>query len=213
MFCIALPARVVVRMQTQEFECHIRPRTYLRAYFEKRSVSENETLHNHNTVQDLLYIKKLKNFDMVMAKVVMIRHGMSLFGPWAKQKEVHGYIVEVVGCGRGRKLKVKWDECDGVFILAPRALQLDDTASLEDSDEDTHSDTDAGSDTESEDNLGVPEPAEEVESDLLKRMEQIGRSSLMESLLTTSKVLRVCSSLSGTLKILMDTKIHMTIFV
>ena len=34
MFCIALPARVVVRMQTQEFECHIRPRTYLHAYFE-----------------------------------------------------------------------------------------------------------------------------------------------------------------------------------
>ena len=52
--------------------------------------------------------------------------------------------------------------------MAPRALQLDDTASLEDSDEDTHSDTDAGSVSESEDNLGVPEPAEEVESDLLK---------------------------------------------
>ena len=30
LFCIALPARVIVRMQTQEFECHIRPRTYLR---------------------------------------------------------------------------------------------------------------------------------------------------------------------------------------
>ena len=58
---------------------------------------------------------------------------------------------------RGRKLKVKWDEFEGVFILVPRALQLDDT---------THSDTDTGSD--SEDNLGVPEPAEEVESVLLK---------------------------------------------
>eukprot|EP00731_Ephydatia_muelleri_P015330 Em0008g1050a len=100
--------------------------------------------------------------------VLGARRAGSVFGPWAKQKEVHGYIVEVVGCGRGRKLKVKWDECDGVFILAPRALQLDDTASLEDSDEDTHSDTDAESDSESEDNLGVPEPAEEVESDLLK---------------------------------------------
>ena len=42
-----------------------------------QSVSEIETLHNNNTVQDLLYIKKLKKFDMVMAKVVMIRHGMS----------------------------------------------------------------------------------------------------------------------------------------
>ena len=43
-----------------------------------QSVSENETLHNNNTVQDLLYIKKLKKFDMVMANVVLIRHGMSL---------------------------------------------------------------------------------------------------------------------------------------
>ena len=43
-----------------------------------QSVSENETLHNNNTVQDLLYIEKLKQFDMVMAKVVLIRHGMSL---------------------------------------------------------------------------------------------------------------------------------------
>ena len=49
--------------------------------------------------------------------------------------------------------------------MAPRALQLDATVSLEDSNEDIHSDTDAGSDSESEDNLRVPE---EVESDLLK---------------------------------------------
>ena len=42
-----------------------------------RRVSENETLHNNNTVRDLLYIRKLKKFDMVMAKVVLIRHGMS----------------------------------------------------------------------------------------------------------------------------------------
>ena len=40
------------------------------------------------------------------------RQAGSVFGSWAKQKEVHGSIVEVVGCGRGRKLKVKWDECD-----------------------------------------------------------------------------------------------------
>ena len=42
-----------------------------------RSVLESETLHNNNTVQDLLYIKNFKKFDMVMAKVVLIRHGMS----------------------------------------------------------------------------------------------------------------------------------------
>eukprot|EP00731_Ephydatia_muelleri_P026772 Em0018g872a len=71
----------------------------------------------------------------------------SMFGPWAKQKDVQGSIVEVVGRSRGRKLK------------------LDATVSLEDSNEDIHSDTDAGSDSESEDNLRVPE---EVESDLLK---------------------------------------------
>ena len=88
----------------------------------------------------------------------------SVFGPWAKQKEVHGSIEEVVGHARGRKLKVKWDECDIVFYSAPRALQLDDMVYLEDSNEDTHSDADAGSDSELEDNLHVPE---EVESDIL----------------------------------------------
>ena len=51
-------------------------------------------------------------------------------GPWAKQKEVHKSIEEVVGRARGRKLKVKWDECDSVFYLAPRALQLDDMVYL-----------------------------------------------------------------------------------
>ena len=38
------------------------------------------------------------------------RQAGSVCGPWAKQKEVHGYIVKVVGCGRGRKLKAKWDD-------------------------------------------------------------------------------------------------------
>ena len=33
-----------------------------------QSVSESETLHNNNTVHDLLCILKLKKFDMVLAK-------------------------------------------------------------------------------------------------------------------------------------------------
>ena len=37
-------------------------------------------------------------------------------------------LVEVVGTGRQRKFKIKWDECDDEKILSPRVLELEAVA-------------------------------------------------------------------------------------
>ena len=69
----------------------------------------------------------LKVGDRVKAQATCIfgcRRVGDIFGPWASRSEVHGTVVEVLGTGRTRKLRVKWDECNDVSVLSPRALQL-----------------------------------------------------------------------------------------
>ena len=69
----------------------------------------------------------LKVEDRVKAKATSIfgcRRVGDIFGPWASRSDVHGTVVEVLGTGRTRKIRVKWDESDGVSVLSPQALQL-----------------------------------------------------------------------------------------
>ena len=54
------------------------------------------------------------------------RRAGDVFGPWAAKSELHGSVIECVGVGRMRKLKVKWNECDDISILSARSLELDD---------------------------------------------------------------------------------------
>ena len=71
----------------------------------------------------------LKVGDLVKAKAVNVlgnRRAGDVFGPWAVKSELHGSVIECVGVGRMRKLKVKWNECDDISILSARSLELDD---------------------------------------------------------------------------------------
>ncbi|KAL5500807.1 hypothetical protein EMCRGX_G012412 [Ephydatia muelleri] len=71
----------------------------------------------------------LKVGDLVKAKAVNVlgnRRAGDVFGPWAAKSELHGSVIECVGVGRMRKLKVKWNECDDISILSARSLELDD---------------------------------------------------------------------------------------
>ena len=63
----------------------------------------------------------LKLGDRVQAKAVAAlgsRKAGDVFGPWARRKLLHGLVVDVIGCGRQWKLKVKWDECDCEAVLS-----------------------------------------------------------------------------------------------
>eukprot|EP00731_Ephydatia_muelleri_P000041 Em0001g41a len=71
----------------------------------------------------------LKVGDLVKAKAVNVlgnRRAGDVFGPWAVKSELHGSVIECVGVGRMRKLKVKWNESDDISILSARSLELDD---------------------------------------------------------------------------------------
>eukprot|EP00731_Ephydatia_muelleri_P031708 Em0023g215a len=71
----------------------------------------------------------LKVGDLVKAKAVNVlgnRRAGDVFGPWAAKTELHGSVIECVGVGRIRKLKVKWNECDDISILSALSLELDD---------------------------------------------------------------------------------------
>ena len=55
----------------------------------------------------------LKLGDRVQAEAVAVlgsQRAQDVFGPWARKKLLHGLVVDVIGCGRQRKFKVKWDE-------------------------------------------------------------------------------------------------------
>ena len=55
----------------------------------------------------------LKLGDRVQADAVAVlggRRAGDVCGPWARKRVLHGLVVEVVGTGRQRKFKIKWDE-------------------------------------------------------------------------------------------------------
>lgn len=87
----------------------------------------------------------LKVGDQVKAKAVNVlgnRRAGDVFGPWAAKSELHGSVIECVGVGRTRKLKVKWNECDDISILSARSLEIDDLcASVEAVEESTDSES------------------------------------------------------------------------
>lgn len=87
----------------------------------------------------------LKVGDQVKAKAVNVlgnRRAGDVFGPWAAKSELHGSVIECVGVGRTRKLKVKWNECDDISILSAQSLEIDDLcASVEAVEESTDSES------------------------------------------------------------------------
>ena len=65
----------------------------------------------------------LKLGDHVQAEAVAVlgsRKAGDVFGPWAL---LHGLVVDVIGCGRQRKFKVKWDKCACEAVLSACSLE------------------------------------------------------------------------------------------
>ena len=86
------------------------------------------------------------------------RRAGDVFGPWAAKSELHGSVIECVGVGRMRKLKVEWNECDDISILSARSLELDDLCtSVEAVEESTDSESSLSIDEEAGDSMDYSE--------------------------------------------------------
>ena len=73
----------------------------------------------------------LKLGDRVQADAVAVLGGQrtsDVCGPWARKRVLYGLVVEVVGTGRQRKFKIKWDECDDESVLSPQVLEREAVA-------------------------------------------------------------------------------------